>query len=145
MIARWVQELIYETIDPWIVQEPTLSKDDLLAAIMFENQEGDNMFMGTKQYNTAIMIRRVTPWVADIHIFSKQKDPWKIVKASRAAQQWIFDNTDFHRLEMRTHLKGVCKLAQRCGWTKEGEHSEAVCLKDGTFVTEYTYGIVKDE
>jgi hypothetical protein len=146
MIARWVQDLILAKIDPWVVQEPTLTPQDILQAIIVENLEGNNTFLGSKAYKTVLMLRRETEWVADVHLISDAKSPWQMIKAIKKAQEYAFSNTDFHRLQMKTHLKNVCKLAERCGWEYEGEHKEAVKLEDGTYVSEYSYGLVnKDE
>lgn len=144
MIARWVKDLILKKIDPWIVQEPSMSKEEILESIIVEHMQGENLFMGSKHYNTVLLARASTPWVADVHLISDCNKPWKIVETIKKAQQHIFSNTDFVRLEMRTHMKNVCKLAERCGWSKEGEHPMAVKLEDGTFITEYSYGITNE-
>ena len=144
MIARWVKDLVLDTVDPWIVQEPDFKPEDILAGMQEENEQGQNFFMGSKHYNVVLMVRYSTPWVGDVHLFAKQKNPWKIVETVNRSVDTIFANTDYVRLEMRTHLPNVCKLAERCGWKKEGEHPYAVALKDGTMVTEYSYGVTNE-
>jgi len=144
MIAKWVRELILETIDPWIAQEPEMSKQDLLDSIIQENDEGFNMFVGSKKYNTVLMLRYSTPWVADVHLFTRHNNPWDVVRTGKKIQKFVFDNIGYERLEMRTHLKNVCKIAEKCGWSKEGEHPNAVKLEDGTFATEYSYGLINE-
>jgi len=141
MIARWVRDLILDTVDPWIAQAPEYTKEQLLELVILENEEGNNMFMGSKHYNVVLMARKSTHWVADVHLFAKCNKPWKIVETVKRAQDYLLSNTDFERLEMRTHIPSVCKLAERCGWTKEGEHPRAVKLENGSFITEYSYGV----
>ena len=144
MIDQWVRDLILKTVDPWVVQEPNMSKEELLSAAIIENNEGYNYFVGSKKTKTCLLVAYNTYWVADIHLFSDNKNPWEIVKTIKKAQEYIFNNSNFRKLEMRTHLKPVCKLAERCGWFKEGEHPGAIKLEDGTFVTEYSYGITNE-
>lgn len=144
MIARWVKDLVLETVDPWVVQEPDLPPEEIVRLMEEENAEGHNFFMGSKAYNVVLCVRYSTPWVGDVHLFAKQKNPWKIVDAVKRSQAAIFDNTEYVRLEMRTHLPNVCKLAERCGWKKEGEHPNAIMLPDGTMASEYSYGVIDE-
>jgi hypothetical protein len=144
VIAKWVQQLIYNTIDPWVVQEPGMSNRDILQAIIDENNIADNMFVGSKEANTVMMVRRSTPWVADIHLFTDNKDMWKVVAATKKAQDYILNNTVFHKLEMRTSERSMELLARRCGWRKEGMHPQAVATPDGEFIDEVSYGLIKE-
>lgn len=139
----WITKLLQETVDPWTIQEPSMTKDEIIESMMEEQGENRAVFIGSKDANTVLYIRKSTHIVADVHLFSKNDNPWQVVRAIKRIQSWVLDNTDFSRLEMRTHKEDVCKLAERCGWSREGSHPEAVKTAEGVYLTEYSYGLLK--
>lgn len=145
MLEPWVRKLILETIDPWSAQEPSLTKEELVHALEVEQDEEDLLFVGSKKANLVLMVRYVTPWVAEVHVFGKSKDGWALIRAAKKACQFLFDKIGFHRLEAKAHKSDVITLITRCGWKLEGTHPDAIKLKDGTFTEEYSYGIINEQ
>ena len=144
MIANWVQQLIHDTVDPWVVQEPDMSNKDILQAILVENDEEGNMFVGSRTANTVMMVRRSTPWVADVHLFTDNKNMWEVISATKKAQEYVLNNTMFEKLEMRTSLRSMEILAERCGWNKEGIHPASVMSPEGVLLSDISYGLTKE-
>ena len=145
MLEPWVRTLILETIDPWRAQEPAMSKEEMVHALEVEHEEGDLLFVGSKKANLVIMARYVTPWVAECHIFGKNKSGFALIKAAKKACTFLMDNIGFHKLEAKMHDPKEIILTERCGWRLEGTHPEAIKLEDGTFTAEYSYGIINEQ
>lgn len=141
MLEPWVRKLVLETIDPWYVQEPSLTRSELVHALEVEQDEQDLLFVGSKKANLVFMVRYVTPWVASVNVFGKNDDVWALIRASKKACRFLFDKIGFHRLEAKTHSPTEIILARRCGWKLEGTHPESIKLQDGTFTEEYSYGV----
>ena len=145
MLEPWVRQVMMDTLDPWRSQEPALSVREMVDYIETEQEEGDLLFVGSKKANLVIMARYVTPWVAEIHVFGKNKDGFALVRATKKAFQHLFANVGFHKLEAKLHDPKEVVLAKRSGMTLEGTHPEAIKLEDGTFTEEYSYGIIKEQ
>ena len=145
MLATWTKELLFNNLDPWTIQEPSMTIEEIIELVEQENLVGGNLLIGSQKANLLMVIRKVTPWVGDVHLVVDNDNPWETVRTIKKIQKEIFANTDFHRLEMKTHMKNVCKLAERCGWSKEGEHREAVATPIGSFITEYSYGLLRED
>lgn len=145
MLEPWVKQLILDTIDPWRSQEPKLSVKELVYYIELEKEEGDLLFVGSKKANLVIMARYVTPWVAECHVFGKNKNGWKLVRAAKKACDFLLNNVGFHKLEAKMHDPKEILLTERCGWKLEGTHPDAIKLQDGTFTAEYSYGLINEQ
>jgi len=145
MLEPWVRQLITDTIDPWNAQEPSMSVEEMVSAIEQEQTDGDLLFVGSKKANLVLMVRYVTPWVGECHVFGKNKNGWALIKATKKACKFLFDNIGFHRLEAKMHIHEERVLTERCGWKLEGTHPDAIKLKDGTFTEEYSYGIINEQ
>jgi len=91
--------------------------------------------------STGWFVRRCTKLVADVHLFSMSGN---LVRNCREIQAMIWTQTDYKKLEMRTHLAGVAVLAKRIGWSHEGTRRSSFELEDGKIADEYLYGVVKN-
>jgi len=144
-IEKWLFDLLKETVDPWTVQWPSLTKEQCIAAILEGVRQGVSFLIGYKEYNTAFLINKETEFVGDIHVFSKTTNPWDVVKASRKMMEWIKTESPFIKIQGKSHLKDIVTLAKRNKWDIEGYSKKSFVNKDGTLSDEVLFGFVVRE
>jgi hypothetical protein len=141
-IERWILDLLKETVDPWTVQFPSLTKEQCIAIILEGVRRRTSFLIGYKEHKTAFLINTQTEFVGDIHVFSNATNPWDIVKASRKMMKWIQTESPFIKIEGRSHLKDIITLAKRNKWDIEGYSKKSFVNKDGTLSDEVIFGFV---
>lgn len=132
---------ITSMLSPWTVQSPWLSQAQIKALMDAQVDAGVAAWFWSKDGLTAWFVRHYTPWVAEVHLFSKTPH---LVRNCREIQARVWAETNYRKLEMRTPLNGVATLAKRIGWTHEGTRLASFQMQDGRMENEYLYGVVKN-
>lgn len=128
-------------IDPWTVQCPWLSPEQIKAQLDAQVDSGVARWFWSADGMTGWFVRHCTTQVADVHLFSSSAH---LVRNCLEIQSRIWAESNYGKLEMRTHLKGVAKLAKRIGWVHEGTRIASFQMPDGSIANEYLYGVIKN-
>ena len=131
---------LLDVVDPWTVQAPWMTAQDIVANLDAQVAAGVAQFFWSRDGQTCWFVRRCTNRVADVHLFSRSRS---IVANAREIQARVWAETGYERLEMRTHVRGVWALARRLGWQYEGTCTSSIELRDGSIVDEQIYGILR--
>lgn len=141
----WKWGVIWNNLDTTIVQQPSYSKEEVFNSLYREWQLGEIQILGSSKYKGVAVLRPESEFVIDVHIFSDSENQWDVVKGFRNIANWIWSNTPYIKIEMRTHLTKVCALAKRLGFKEEGVRKRSFVTNNGTIIDEYEYGLVKPE
>jgi hypothetical protein len=139
-IIERVPDVLLPYIDHWTVQEPGLLDLQIVELMQGQIDAGEAWLL--KHGDTYVFLRRQTPWIGDTHIFNLGST-WNMVRAVRAITARCLQA--FVKLETRHHDKRIGSMIRRCGWRPEAVYRSAFCTRDGRFVDEYGYGIVRGD
>jgi hypothetical protein len=131
---------IADVANPWVVQAPQMTPQDIAANLDAQVAAGVAQFFWSRDGDTCWFVRRCTDRVADVHLFSRSR---RILANAREIQGNVWRGTNYAKLEMRTHVRGVWALARKLGWQLEGIRRASVALQDGGIVDEHLYGILR--
>ena len=141
----WKWDIIYRAIDPELIQQNSATEEQILQALYLKWHVGTIRIIGSKQHRFVVVIVPKTQFVCEVHIFSDSDGMFDAVKGAKLCLQWIWDNTNYVRVEARTPLSKVCALAKRIGMQQEGVRKGSFVTNDNTRLDEYEYGINKPE
>lgn len=141
----WKWKVIWNNLDPQINQQTDRSKAELFAALQYELANEEIRVFGIKDYKTVVVVRPVSQFVCEVHIFSDAHQFGKAVRGFRKIKDFIWNTTPYQRIEARSHLSKVGALAKRLGFELEGVRKDAYFCEDGTRLDEYEYGLNKPE
>jgi RimJ/RimL family protein N-acetyltransferase len=73
-----------------------------------------------------------------------------VTEAAMRSLEFLFENLNAHKITVRIRESGPHKeqskrIAEKCGFTKEGYLRHTVKLEDGTLISENYYGLLKSD
>jgi hypothetical protein len=139
-----VYEILYQRIDPWIMQAPDQSKD-VLFQVMVKDLE-DGYTLAFENHGMIFYVEPENIWLCRLHIFSDAKTPIKMLKGVVENTNQIFDNMKtVKKLYGITPLKSIVKVSEKVGWKHEGTLKDSFMQKDGTLKDQYVFGVTRNE
>ncbi len=143
ILTEKVARIIYEQIDPWTFQSPEKTKDEIFNEIELDIKNGKSLPLEKDGFIFYLVPE--TKWLARVHMFAKNDNPIKSLKASVFLTDLIFDNSKVMKLYGITSLKSMIKVSERIGWKHEGKITKSFMTKEGNLEDQYIFGITREE
>lgn len=140
----WEIQFLLKYVDPIAVQEPYMTTEQLVEQLTLERDLGISQIVFSEKRRVVVIVRRHTPFVCDVHIVADTKNPGDLLIACKNARDWIWKNTGYKKIEMRTPNKRVCKLAEKLGFKHEGTRPNSAVIPGSLYLVDsYEYGLVR--
>lgn len=138
-------DLLYEKIDPWMLQTPDNKKHDLFQGMLADIKNG-NAFPFFKGNIIFYMIPE-TKWLFRTHIFGKHNGSFiETYENAEYLTDYLFDRfSDLKKIYGITPHKGMKKVAPKIGWKNEGTLTQSHMKQNGEMIDQYIFAITREE
>jgi hypothetical protein len=136
-------EVIYENIDPWMMQTPDQSKDQIYSGILLDIKRKISFPL---EYDGMVFyLIPETKWLARLHLFSSVKNPIKALNAARHLTRKTFmmipSLKKIYGITPHMKLKKVC---EKVNWKLEGTLTSSFMSSAGKLKDQYIIGIERN-
>jgi hypothetical protein len=143
-VKKEIYNILYNRIDPWIMQAPDQSKDHLFQIMV--NDLEDGFTLAFENEGMVFYVEPENKWMCRVHIFSLADNPVKMIKGSILNTNQIFDMmTSVQKIYGITPLKSIIRVSEKVGWKHEGTLKDSFMQKDGTLKDQYVFGVTRNE
>ena len=132
-------EIIWDCLDPNVAQEPSKTKAELIYIMAEMTQKGFAKFY--RKGDSVFFVVRLTPYVAEVHMFSKEKGT-KVITNSKQFLAEFWEKTEFKKLQAKVYLKKQCSYLKKVGLEQEGLLKKSFFLNN-EMQDEYLFGVKK--
>ena len=132
-------EIIWDCINPAIAQEPNKTKAELIYIMAEMTQKGFAKFY--REGDSVFFVIRLTPYLAEVHIFSKEKGTKVIVNSKKFLNEF-WETTEFKKLQAKVYLKKQYSYLKKVGLEQEGLLKKSFFLNNEMH-DEYLFGVTK--
>jgi hypothetical protein len=139
-----ILEIIYKKLDPWSMETPQKTKDQIFNEILIE--------IDTKQAfpiekdGMVFYVMPETPQRARLHLFSDTKDPGTAICSAKWLTNFIFCNINsLEKLYGITPHKKFLRVVQKFGWKHEGTITHSHLTRLNEMKDQYVFGISRLE
>lgn len=139
-----VYTTLYKRVDPWIMQAPEQSKDNLFQVMVKDLEDGYTLAF--ENNNVVFYVEPENKWLCRIHIFSDATSPIKAIEGGVKNTNQIFDSMlSIQKIYGITPLKSLIRISEKFGWKHEGTLKDSFMQKDGTLKDQYVFGVTRNE
>jgi hypothetical protein len=139
-----IYEIIHAKIDPWIMQCPHKTKDEIFIDMLRDMD--NNITFPLEKDDMVFYMMPETPWLAKLNVFSDTKNAKQALTSAIYLTDYMFENMKTLRkiYGISPHKKFV-RMINKIGWKQEGVLSESFLDKNGDMVDQYVFGVTRDE
>lgn len=135
-----ILELIYKKLDPWSMEIPEKTKDQIFVEILQEIKNKKAFPIGKD--NTVFYVMPETKQRARLHIFSDTKDGFSAIATGKWLTNFLFNNINsLEKLYGITPNKKFLNIITRAGWVYEGTLTNSHFTKSGKMKDQYIFGV----
>lgn len=139
-----IYSIIHDKIDPWIMQCPHKSKDDIFVDMLKDME--NNMSFPLEKDDMVFYMMPETPWLAKLHVFSNTKTATQAIKSARFLTAYMFDNVKtLNKIYGITPHQKFLRMIHKIGWKQEGVLSKSYLTENGDMVDQYIFGVTREE
>lgn len=136
--------IIYEKLDPWIMEEPQKTKDQIFAEMLQELRVKRAFLL--ERNSLVFYLMPETNWRARIHVFSAVSSRKVGIQTAKELTYYLFCNINsLQKLYGFTPHKKFLPTISKFGWKHEGVLTSSHLLKTGELVDQYIFGITRSE
>lgn len=137
-------EIIYETLDPWTMEDPTSSKDQIFSGLIQDVKDG--IAFPFERNDMVFYVMPETKYRARLHLFSQTKDAGTTVKTGRELTKYMFDNIKpLQKIYGITPHQKMILVAKRIGWKHEGTLHGSYYSMSGEMKDQYLFGVTRQD
>jgi hypothetical protein len=137
-------EIIYNTIDPWTMEDPLSSKDQIFAALLQDVKDG--IAFPFEKNDMVFYVMPETKYRARLHLFSQTKDAGTTVTSARELTSYMFNNINsLQKIYGITPHQKMILVAKRVGWKHEGTLKGSYYSNTGEMQDQYVFGVTRKE
>lgn len=137
-------EIIYETLDPWTMEDPTSSKGQIFNGIVQDVNDG--VAFPFEKNGMVFYVMPETKYRARLHLFSQTKDAGTAVKTARELTTYLFDNIkSLQKIYGITPHQKMILAAKRIGWKHEGTLKGSYYSETGEMKDQYVFGVTRED
>lgn len=136
-------QVIYEKIDPWSLQVPGKTKDEI-----YQDMLDDIMDLKAFPFEKDGVVFYIVPetrWLYRLHLFSTAKSYKTCIDAGKFLTNFIFDTTSVEKLYGITPLTSLIRASKKFGWAHEGTLKGSFMSKEQVLKDQYLFGVTRNE
>lgn len=137
-----ILEIIYNKIDPWSMETPDKTKDQIFTEMVNEITS-KNAFPVEKD-GMIFYIMPETPQRARLHLLSDTKTPGNAIKSGKWLTAFLFKKvSSLQKLYGITPHEKFLRIVTKFGWHHEGTLIHSHYTKSGQMKDQYVFGITR--
>jgi hypothetical protein len=139
-----ILEIIYKKLDPWLMEDPQKTKDQIFSEILLDIKSG--VSFPFEHDGMVFYVMPETKWRARLHLFSDTKSNKIATHSAKELTTLLFDNINsLEKLYGITPHKKFIRVVHKFGWKHEGTLTQSYFSKSGKMLDQYLFGISKQE
>lgn len=138
-------EILYEQIDPWMLQTPDATKDQIFNTMI--NDVANGVAYPFEKNGLIFYTIPESKWLFRLHLFSKTGTSiLDKYDAGNYLTNYLFDNfSDLHKIYGINPFYGFKRVVTRIGWRQEGMLIKSHMSEDGELKDQYIWSITREE
>lgn len=137
-------EILYKKLDPWSMETPEKTKDQIFAEILKEIQHKKAFVLESN--NVVFYLMPETKYRARLHLFSDVKSLKEGISGSNELTNFLFCNiNNLQKIYGITPHKKFLPIIHKFGWRHEGILTNSYLSKDGKIIDQFIFGITRNE
>lgn len=139
-----ILEIIYKKLDPWSMETPEKTKDQIFAEML---KEIDNRVAFPIEKNGMVFyVMPETNQRARLHLFSDTKDVKTAIQSAKWLTNFLFCNINsLEKLYGITPHHKFLRIISRVGWFYEGTITHSHFTRDGQMRDQYVFGVTRPQ
>jgi len=144
-ITEQTLEILYDQIDPWMLQTPDSSKDQIFNGMINDIKNG--VAYPFEKNGLIFYTIPETKWLYRLHLFSKTSPSiTEKYEAANYLTNYLFHNfSDLHKIYGVNPFKSFKRVVSRTGWRQEGMLSNSHMTEKNALKDQYIWSITREE
>jgi transposase len=139
-----ILEVIYKKLDPWSMETPEKTKDQIFAEMLKEIDA--RIAFPIEKDGMVFYVMPETKQRARLHVFSDTKEPGTTIRSAKWLTNFLFCNINsLEKLYGITPHKTFLPIINRFGWFYEGTITHSHFTKSGQMKDQYVFGVTRPQ
>jgi hypothetical protein len=133
-------KIIYDKLDPWLMEDPQKTKDQIFSEILTDIKSG--VAFPFERDGMVFYVMPETKRRARLHLFSDIKSNKIATHAAKQLTSFMFSNINsLEKLYGITPHEKFLRVVHKFGWKHEGTLTRSYFSKSGEMRDQYIFGI----
>lgn len=139
-----ILKIIYKKLDPWSMETPEKTKDQIFAEMLKEIN--DRIAFPIEKNGMVFYVMPETKQRARLHLFSDTRDVKTSIQSAKWLTNFLFCNINsLEKLYGITPHQKFLRIIPRVGWFYEGTITHSHFTKDGQMKDQYVFGVTRHQ
>lgn len=139
-----ILEIIYKKLDPWSMETPEKTKDQIFSEMLKEID--DRIAFPIEKNGLVFYVMPETKERARLHVFSDTKSPGTVIRSAKWLTNFLFSNINsLEKIYGITPHQKFIPIINKFGWFYEGTITHSHLDKSGLMKDQYVFGVTRPQ